>query len=143
VSLDTSPFLVSLGFALLAGACTTEGNVFSLGVGQCFVDDVGAVDVSNVGIVDCTEPHLNEIFALPELPDGDFPLVTVDEDSAMLCFDNFNSYVGVDYSFSIYEVGFLRPSQETWAELDDREVVCYLFDMNGETKTGTARASGR
>ncbi len=138
--------------AALAVVCATgslaacggdEGNVFFLEVGQCFADAVGTGEVAEVDIVDCAEPHLNEIYAVESLPDGDFPLLTIDEDAAMLCLEAFESYVGIEYAYSIYDVNLLQPTMRTWNELDDREVVCFLFDINGKTKTGTARASGR
>lgn len=135
---------VMLALMVFAGACSTQGNVFSLGVGQCFAGVVTVEEeVSEVSTVDCVEPHINEIYALPLLPDGDFPSVFVDDDSGDLCLAAFESYVGIAYEYSIYDIGWLRPSQETWDKWDDREVVCYLYDFNGETKTGTARSSGR
>ncbi|HJP16412.1 MAG TPA: septum formation family protein [Acidimicrobiales bacterium] len=132
-------FLVVLLFAF---GCS-QNNVFSLKVGQCFADSVFGEEVTNVDIVDCDEPHLNEIYAVTELPDGDFPLVFIQEDSVELCYQAFEPFVGQAYEYSIYEIGFLHPTKETWDELDDREVVCYLFDINEKMKTGTAANSGR
>ena len=77
-----------------------------------------------------------------DLPEGDFPLVFIDEDSAEICYNAFEPFVGQAYEYSIYEVNFLRPTKETWEQLDDREVVCYLFDMQGSLKTGSAANSG-
>ena len=126
---------------LFASGCS-QNNVFSLKVGQCFDDSVIGVEVSNVGLVDCNEPHLNEIYTVAELPDGDFPLVFIAEDSAELCYNAFEPFVGEAYEYSIYEIGFLHPSKEAWNEVDDREVVCYLYDITGQMKTGTAANSG-
>jgi len=137
-------FFLAMVLVIIGGACSSQGNVFSLGVGQCFAGMVTAdEEVSDVSTVDCVEPHVNEVYALPLLPEGDFPLVFIDEDALGLCMEAFGSYVGIAYEYSIYDIGWLRPSQETWDDLDDREVVCYLYDLNGETKTGSARASGR
>ncbi len=134
---------VFLSVLLFAISCST-GNVFSLEVGQCFLDDIasGCEEFENVDIVDCEKPHLNEIYAVVELPEGDFPLVFIDEDSAEVCYNAFEPFVGQAYEYSIYEVNFLRPTKETWEQLDDREVVCYLFDMQGSLKTGSAANSG-
>ena len=134
---------VILSVLLFAISCST-GNVFSLEVGQCFLDDIasGGEEVENVDIVDCEKPHLNEIYAVVDLPEGDFPLVFIDEDSAEICYNAFEPFVGQAYEYSIYEVNFLRPTKETWEQLDDREVVCYLFDMQGSLKTGSAANSG-
>ena len=134
---------VFLSVLLFAISCS-NGNVFSLEVGQCFADAIssGGEEVENVDIVDCEKPHLNEIYAVVDLPEGDFPLVFIDEDSAEICYNAFEPFVGQAYEYSIYEVNFLRPTKETWEQLDDREVVCYLFDMQGSLKTGSAANSG-
>ena len=141
--LNMKKICVFLSVALFAISCST-GNVFSLEVGQCFADAISSSseEVENVDIVDCDKPHLNEIYAGVDLPEGDFPLVFIDEDSAEICYNAFESFVGLAYEYSIYEANFLRPTMETWEELDDREVVCYLFDMEGKLKTGTAANSG-
>jgi len=141
--LNMKKICVFLSVALFAISCST-GNVFSLEVGQCFADAISSSseEVENVDIVDCDKPHLNEIYAVVDLPEGDFPLVFIDEDSAEICYNAFESFVGLAYEYSIYEANFLRPTMETWEELDDREVVCYLFDMEGKLKTGTAANSG-
>ena len=132
---------VFISVLLFAISCST-GNVFSLKVGQCFADEISSEEVENVDIVDCEEPHLNEIYAVRELPDGDYPSIFIDEDSAEICLNAFKPFVGQDYEYSIYEVGWLRPSKEAWEQLDDREVVCFLFDIRGQLKTGTAANSG-
>ena len=60
-----------LVFALVASACSS--NVFDLSVGDCFDDPDNFAEVSNVPMVDCSEPHHNEVYYLQDLPDGDFP----------------------------------------------------------------------
>ncbi len=90
---------VMLALMVFAGACSTQGNVFSLGVGQCFAGMVTVEEeVSEVSTVDCVEPHINEVYALPHLPDGDFPSGFVDDASGDLC-----SSAGVAYVWSAYE----------------------------------------
>ena len=140
-SLGVKKICALLTFLLFASGCS-QNNLFALEVGQCFTNSGIGEEVSNVDLVDCDEPHLNEIYALPELPDGDFPLVFIAEDSAKLCYNAFESFVSQAYEYSIYEVGFIHPSKETWDEYDDREVVCYLYETTGQLKTGTAANSG-
>ena len=134
---------VFLSVLLFAISCST-GNVFSLKVGQCFADEISSEEVENVDIVDCEEPHLNEIYAVRELPitARQISSIFIDEASAEICLNAFKPFVGQDYEYSIYEVGWLRPSKEAWEQLDDREVVCFLFDIRGQLKTGTAANSG-
>ena len=63
--------LIVLGVVLaVAMACT--GNVFSLEVGDCFNDpDSGFEEVTDVEIVECSENHDNEVYALSDYPAGD------------------------------------------------------------------------
>ena len=111
--LNMKKICVFLSVALFAISCST-GNVFSLEVGQCFADAISSSseEVENVDIVDCDKPHLNEIYAVVDLPEGDFPLVFIDEDSAEICYNAFESFVGLAYEYSIYEANFLRPTME-------------------------------
>ena len=130
-----------LSVLLLATSCS-QNNVLSLEVGQCFADVISGAEIGNVDIVDCEKPHLNEIYAVVELPEGDFPLMSIEEDSVELCYNAFEPFVGLSYADSRYEYELLHPSPESWEKRDDREVVCYLFDMERKLKTGTPANSG-
>ena len=98
--------------------------------------------VENVDKIDCEEPHLNEIYAVVELPDGDFQRTFIEEDSVELCLEAFEPFVGLNYAESIYEFDLLHPSSESWEKMNDREVICYLYDLRGQLKQGTAANSG-
>ena len=100
-----------------------DWDAFNTFVGECF-DDAGP-------IVDCADPHDNEVYAIfayeggPTAPyPGDAVLDAFAEDR---CVAEFEPYVGIDYDSSRYTAYFLLPSAETWAE-GDREVVCFLYD---------------
>lgn len=128
----------------LVGVTTAcQGNVFSLEVGQCFNDPDAFTEVSDVEVVDCGEPHDNEVYHLFDLPDGDFPgATTVQQLANEGCLGAFEGYVGTTYDISLWEVGLLQPTSETWDQ-GDQEVVCFLFDLNGEQLAGSARNSNR
>ena len=66
-----------LSVLLLATSCS-QNNVLSLKVGQCFADVISGAEIGNVDIVDCEKPHLNEIYAVVELPEGDFQLTSIE-----------------------------------------------------------------
>ena len=126
---------------LFVAGCSTKGNVFSLGVGDCF-DDPDGIEIANVDLVDCNEAHTNEVYATADLPDGDYPFGSLESDVWDICYGAFESFVGEEYEWSMYEIGGLWPTQDSWEKADDREVVCYLYDMFGGSKTGTAANSG-
>ena len=132
---------VFLGF--LATACS-QGNVFSLEVGQCFNDPEATDEISDVAIVDCGEPHNNEVFHLFDIPGDDFPGADVVLDLASQgCIDAFDSYVGTPYLDSALEIFPIYPTEDSWNRGDDREVVCGLYDLTSNEMTGSARNSNR
>jgi hypothetical protein len=134
-----------LGIALLAAACST-GSVFELAVGDCFDDVSGdggvATEVSDVPVVDCSEPHDNEVYAVFEMDDLIYPGVLGVQDAADEgCLGRFSPYVGIDYYESSLDYIYLAPSAESWEE-GDREVICALYAMDLSKLTGSMRNSG-
>ena len=131
----------------LAVGCE-EGNVFELAEGDCF-NYQGEQDkeVSDVELVPCEDPHQFEAYAvvLIEEPSGlPFPGSTqVGLLSDNLCLASFEEFVGLPYSDSILEVLTFSPSQDSWEDMDDREVVCVLFDPEDLYTEGSMRGSGR
>ncbi len=133
--------------ALLAAACSA-GNVWTLEVGDCFDDWEGATistesqEVSDVPIVDCAEPHDNEIYSKQDLPDGSYPGDAAMEQTVIeVCYDGFESFVGRSYEESSLDFGWLFPTSESWAE-GDREVVCFVYDFELAKLTGSMENSG-
>jgi hypothetical protein len=57
------------------------------------------------------------------------------------CLDRFAGFVGVDYESSTLDITALYPSSQSWSIQDDREVICAVFEMNGEKLTGSAKDS--
>ena len=111
-------------------------DVFNTSVGECF-DDSGDV-------VDCAEPHDNEVYAIfsheggaSDPYPGDDVMEPFAEDG---CTAEFETYVGLDHESSRYQGHFARPSADTWAE-GDREVVCFLYDANLQKLTGSAQGT--
>ena len=126
-----------------SGAIEEEGDlgVFSLQVGDCF-DDVesalGGGEVESVPAIPCDQPHDNEVFAKPQLPDGPYPgddeiLVEAQE----LCLDEFTAYTGQDYDTSPLDVFPITPTEQTWEDGDVRSVVCSLYNLDLSKLTGS------
>ncbi len=126
--------------ALVASACSA--SVLKLDVGTCFDDPETLEQVEDVPIVDCAEPHDNEVFANVDLTGGDYPgQEQVENRATQICHDNFSDYVGIAYERSIYDIGWLFPTAETWA-VGDREVICFAYDVNFEKITGSINGIG-
>ena len=134
----TIALLISI--AALAAACSS-GNVFELEVGQCFNDPDNFEQVSDVEMIDCSDPHDNEAYHLYEMTQGDFPGDAAVQDLAQIeCIGKFDAYVGSDYATSSLDIGAFFPTNETWDQ-DDREVICFLYDLGFEKLTGLSEGS--
>jgi hypothetical protein len=133
--------VLAAGAFTVLTACGT--SVLDLEVGQCISSSVDGEQVSNVPVVDCAEPHSGEIYALPQLPDGEFPGDEgVTTSAQTLCADpEFQNFVGVPVTETALSVEFLLPSAETWAD-GDREIVCIVRDGTADT-TGSLRGAAR
>lgn len=141
------PFLsLLLAVALLTSGCGLfgGGNVFELAVGDCFdnTSEVGGGEISDVPIVDCSEPHDNEVFHIFEVADGEYPgdeaLVAQAQET---CVPAFEEYVGTDLASSRLEIFPITPTESSWSD-GDREVVCALYDVELAKLEGSMQDSG-
>jgi len=120
---------------IVVSACAP--NVLTLDVGTCFDDPGSYVEVADVPVVDCSRPHDNEVFANQDLTGADFPGTDqVINRANAICYGNFSSYIGIAYESSVYEIGTLYPTEESWAA-GDREVICFVYDMDMAKITGS------
>ena len=67
---------------------------------------------------------------------------TLVEEAIDTCVAEFESYVGATYEESALDFSFLTPTQETWDDLDDRTVGCFLYDFGLAKLTGSMKDSG-
>lgn len=116
-----------------------EIGVFSLNVGDCFLDlPVG--EVSSIEAVPCAEEHKYEIYHLFDLDLPEFDQTAVSEGAQEGCYDAFEGYMGVSYEESFYNFDGLQPTDGSWSQ-GDREVVCLATPFDGRTTTGTAKGA--
>ena len=135
----TKSMALAAGIVALS-AC--EPTVMTMEVGACFDDPESFELVDDVPTTDCAEPHDNEVFASGALTGTEFPGDSiVAERSGDLCLAEFESFIGLDYESSLYDIGWLHPTAESW-EVDDREVICFTYHMDFEKITGTLRGIG-
>ncbi|HEX2405036.1 MAG TPA: septum formation family protein [Acidimicrobiia bacterium] len=139
--LRTLAGLVAL--TLLLAACS--GNVFELAVGDCFDDGemvVGEVEeVGEVPLVECSEPHDNEVYAIVTVDGEEFPgEQAVQAQADEVCLDAFDPFVGLDYQSSALDFGWLVPTADSW-EMGDRVVACFVYRMDLEKVSGTLEGS--
>lgn len=121
-----------------------EGEVpFSeIEVGMCVNDADITESVWGLPRADCDEPHDSEVFAIFDLPAGEYPgddeVIRLSDEG---CFAAFADYVGVPYDQSALYFQFYWPDKRGWA-VDDRAVICTLYDPEGPL-VGSVRGSGR
>ncbi len=137
--------------ALLLAACTdgdnsasTEVDAFDVAVGDCI--NLPAADeqrISSFESVECNAPHDAEIFELFDLTDAaEFPGTdAVSTEAQAGCIDAFEPFVGIDYDSSRFLLTFVPPSEQSWNEADDREVICIVLPEIGEPQL-TASVQG-
>jgi hypothetical protein len=118
----------------------------ALAEGDCFDNPevpapVGSLDLSTLEVVDCEEPHDNEIYLVEEYAEsetfpGDADMETI---AIETCDGGFEDFVGVAFADSRYFASFLSPNAETWAN-GDRAVICVIF-VPEEQLVGSAEAT--
>lgn len=155
-----SPKTVAVGFAMIAllgTACSTgperddsgaivetgELDAFAIEVGDCMENPNPEEEFSTLAAVPCSEPHAAEAYHLFDLPDGVFPVADLMDSAATDgCLGAFETFVGIEFDYSIYGVGWMEPTQESWNE-GDREIVCTIGDLEGELLVGSAKGSAK
>jgi hypothetical protein len=130
----------------------TPIDVTTLTVGNCFEERVlpnqGATDVdeNQTVLVDCADPHLNEVYLVTEMPDEigvPFPGTEAITDFAdQACLDGFEEFIGLGYVESVFEIGYTTPTEETWV-LPDRTITCFVFHREGTKVSGTAEGTAQ
>lgn len=118
-----------------------DADVFTdLNVGDCFNNEGGDA-ISELPVVPCDELHDNQIFALIDLEDGDFPGdAEIETQADAACLAAFEPWVGIAYDASALYIGYITPSAESWAS-GDREVICAVSDE--DQITGSLEGAAR
>ena len=129
-----------------SGAIDRSGRVdaFDIRLGDCFNDSASAgAEISDIDGVSCASPHDNEVFAVFDLDLKMFPEGDAITDIALdACVQRFEPFVGRDYSSSSLDVTAMFPTRQSWNELNDREIVCALYDIDLKKLQGSMRESG-
>jgi hypothetical protein len=118
-----------------------EKNATDLKVGDCF-DKPTSLEVRTVHSSDCDEPHNAEVFAIIDLPDGDFPgSAEVANEARQQCAPKFADFVGLEPGQSRLQLYYLVPTEDTWKQ-HQRFITCSVVDVNQKV-TGTLKGANR
>jgi len=100
--------------------------------------------VQSVEALPCSQSHDAEAYAVFDVAGTSYPGASVIDEAAIDgCLAAFHPFVGTSYELSQLELFWLEPTEESWNELDDREIVCMVTTMDGSSLTGSMRGSGR
>jgi hypothetical protein len=118
-----------------------ELGAFRIRLGDCII--VGAVtEFESVDGIPCDQPHEGEVYHAFNLTGSEWPgLTTVEQQAGEGCYAEFEAFVGMPYEASRYDFMTITPTEGTWDEFDDREVLCVLNNYDGSLKQGTARGT--
>lgn len=118
------------------------GSAFDLKVGDC-VSDTEGTTVSDLPVLPCSQEHADEVFYAFELEPGDFPGdEAINAIADERCIAEFTGYVGSAYEESELTYWPMTPSAPGWESLDDREVLCMVYDESGPL-TASVKGSNR
>lgn len=125
-----------------------ELEPFDLRIGDCFnnagTEGAGGEEegVDTVMVVPCSELHDYEVYHTFDLADGEYPGVDAIEGAwTGGCLAEFELFVGTSFDQSIFEISAIYPTEATWNEVGDREVICSVTALNGDLREGSARNS--
>ena len=129
-----------------AGEITAAGSVdaFEVRIGDCFDDEVfEQSEISEIPAVPCSQPHDNEVYALFDIQ-GEWPGdERVEELAYEGCLERFAGAIGKAYDDSEIDYTVMYPTEGSWEQRNDREVVCIAYHMEYEKLTGSVRGSAR
>jgi hypothetical protein len=121
-------------------------DAFEVQVGDCVnnpPDDGPATEVVDVPAVPCEQEHTGEVYHVFDLDDaaaypGEKKVISLADEG---CLQQFEAFVGLPPEQSRLKISTLFPTNETWEQFDDREVVCIVVDPT-RPLTGSARGMG-
>ncbi len=117
--------VVTIAIAVALFVVVREGTVRATQVklGDCLSEIPDGSEVRTLKTVDCAEPHAGEVFAVLQMPDGDFPGKDVMVEYANRCAPELASYSPAAVTDDTVRLFVLFPTDETWSD-GDRAVTC-------------------
>jgi len=121
-----------LGLVVLIGIVVVIVGIFALKdstvatdmkVGDCISDIPTDARVLTLPTIECAQPHGGEVYAVLNMPDGDYPGTEAIDEWQNRCPEELATYspeAMLDDTVGVY---VLYPTEETW-EAGDRAVTC-------------------
>jgi hypothetical protein len=118
-------WVIALVVGILVYVLVIKGTVTATNVqlGDCLRKIPDSVRVLTVETVGCDEPHAGEVFAVLQMPEGDFPGQTAIDEYTDKCGPELASYSRAAMEDDTIQMYVLYPTAETWKQ-GDRAVTC-------------------
>jgi hypothetical protein len=113
--------VVGIGVYFLIGRGTVTAT--NVEMGDCLKEIPDSVRVLTVQTVGCDELHAGEVFAVLQMPEGDYPGQTAIDEYADKCGPTLARYSPAAMEDDTVQMYVLYPTAETW-EQGDRAVTC-------------------
>jgi hypothetical protein len=116
---------VGIVVGIILAATVFQGTVTAtdVKVGDCLKEIPGNTRVLTVDTVGCDETHAGEVFAVLQMPDGDFPGQPAIEEYQNKCEPALSSYAPNAITDDSVQLYVLYPTADTWKQ-GDRAVTC-------------------
>lgn len=122
---------------ILLGGC---GAANSAEVGDCLTD----LDSARPRITKCTAPHVAEVVGVHEATGDEYPGAGQLQNTCQeFCHEAFEDYVGRPARDSIYDLLPVLPTEKSWVEGSDRQVLCVARNAAGEVLTESIKGTDR
>ncbi|WP_422742493.1 septum formation family protein [Mycobacterium sp. WMMD1722] len=112
--------VVVIVFVVVGSGTKTATDV---GVGDCLAEIPDSARVLTVKTVDCAETHAGEVFAVLNMPDGDYPGDAAVEEYSNRCGPALATYSPEAMTDDSVKLYVLYPTEQTWGQ-GDRAVTC-------------------
>jgi hypothetical protein len=124
------------GVGLIGSIAACGQQVATAEVGACIVTADLPSDMTDIPTVECTEEHDAQVVGKFDVDDGDYPgddALTAEADER--CAAAFEEFVGIAYADSSLDISYVYPSEDTWTQANDREILCFAATADGSTVT--------
>jgi len=146
--------LVGAGYAGLGGQDDTVRNddgavveggevgAFRIRLGDC-LQDISGTTFESVEAVPCADPHASEVYHAFLLTGAEWPgRDAVGSQADDGCFDAVETSLDLSIGLEEYGITSITPTEQSWDELDDREILCLVGRADGGITVGSVRYSG-
>ncbi|WP_233213339.1 septum formation family protein [Mycobacterium hubeiense] len=102
--------------------------------GDCLAEIPDDTTVTRVDVVDCSEPHKGEVFAVLTMPDGDFPGHHAITRYQNRCEPQLSLQLPAAAADPTIGLFVLYPTEDSW-DRGDRAVTCIATTIDARTGT--------